>query len=416
MSKQLFASLLFLVLLASLGCGSARPTKGSLALACDLDNYVVSDVFDEWHAVQFRSSASDPDNEMLVQPSISPPAVLSLSTGGQYGAYGAGLLAGWKSVGSEAKPLLRSDVDVVTAVSTGALLAPLAFLGEDERNAMIYANNISDDSFPERGKLSLIWANSLFDSKNKTEMIEQTITPEIVSRIAAATTRSLFVGIVDLDSGRFLRINMVELAKGLSSDPDRQEKCFEAVIDASSAVPVAFSPVFVDGKMLVDGGARRHLFLADPSNMSEQMADEDTYLVSVLNSNLCTQRTVTKNGVLQIAQRSAELLVDQSYKDSVRIQEGAAESSLVDSFSFRHRHYPNASSASKECIAEGQTCTSENPAEDRFCQKFMSCLVSKGHRDGRQFAISGQWPEYADLDLSSYPCDVNDHTNNYLLN
>src|SRR5215469_16988568 len=49
--------------------------------------------------------------------------VLSLSGGGENGAYGAGLLCGW----TEAKS--RPQFDLVTGISTGSLIAPLAFLG-----------------------------------------------------------------------------------------------------------------------------------------------------------------------------------------------------------------------------------------------------------------------------------------------
>jgi predicted acylesterase/phospholipase RssA len=48
---------------------------------------------------------------------------LVLSEGGEDGAYGAGVLAGWTRAGT------RPQFSVVTGVSTGALMAPFAFLG-----------------------------------------------------------------------------------------------------------------------------------------------------------------------------------------------------------------------------------------------------------------------------------------------
>ncbi len=50
---------------------------------------------------------------------------LALSGGGQEGAFGAGLLNGWSQRGT------RPEFEVVTGVSTGALIAPFAFLGPD---------------------------------------------------------------------------------------------------------------------------------------------------------------------------------------------------------------------------------------------------------------------------------------------
>src|SRR5262249_48968575 len=49
--------------------------------------------------------------------------VLVLSGGGMNGAFPAGLLKGWSEAGT------RPQFDVVTGISTGALIAPFAFLG-----------------------------------------------------------------------------------------------------------------------------------------------------------------------------------------------------------------------------------------------------------------------------------------------
>ncbi|MBW9091906.1 patatin-like phospholipase family protein [Rhizobium wenxiniae] len=50
---------------------------------------------------------------------------LAISGGGGNGAFAAGYLKGWSNRGD------RPDFEVVTGVSTGALAAPFAFLGED---------------------------------------------------------------------------------------------------------------------------------------------------------------------------------------------------------------------------------------------------------------------------------------------
>ncbi|NCW90066.1 MAG: patatin family protein, partial [Rhodocyclales bacterium] len=50
---------------------------------------------------------------------------LALSGGGDNGAFGAGLLTGWSERGD------RPEFRLVTGVSTGAMIAPFAFLGSD---------------------------------------------------------------------------------------------------------------------------------------------------------------------------------------------------------------------------------------------------------------------------------------------
>ena len=52
-----------------------------------------------------------------------PSTFLAISGGGDNGAYGAGFLNGWTAAGT------RPEFKAVTGVSTGALIAPFAFLG-----------------------------------------------------------------------------------------------------------------------------------------------------------------------------------------------------------------------------------------------------------------------------------------------
>src|SRR5690348_17775336 len=89
------------------GCGSARPTSPPENLACNLSQYQVRDAYDHIHV--FLAPAKKIDVN-----------VLELSAGGEFGAYGAGFLKGWRSVGSSAKPIARDAIQIVTGVSTGA--------------------------------------------------------------------------------------------------------------------------------------------------------------------------------------------------------------------------------------------------------------------------------------------------------
>ena len=60
-----------------------------------------------------------------------PLTILELSGGGQYGAFGAGFLKGWREAGT------RPEFDIVTGVSTGALLSTHAFLGTPDDDAVL---------------------------------------------------------------------------------------------------------------------------------------------------------------------------------------------------------------------------------------------------------------------------------------
>ena len=74
--------------------------------------------------------------------------VLTISGGGQNGAFGAGFLIGWRESGR------RPEFDIVTGVSTGALLATHAFLGTPADDAVLeelYTQITKRDIYRSRG-------------------------------------------------------------------------------------------------------------------------------------------------------------------------------------------------------------------------------------------------------------------------
>ena len=77
----------------------------------------------------WRPLASKPTNERKLPTTANLPTAyfLAISGGGDDGAFGAGLLAGWSARGD------RPVFGLVTGVSTGALSAPFAFLGDGVR-------------------------------------------------------------------------------------------------------------------------------------------------------------------------------------------------------------------------------------------------------------------------------------------
>ena len=84
---------------------------------------------------------------------LPPSAYLAISGGGDNGAFGAGFLNGWTKAGT------RPKFKLVTGVSTGALMAPFAFLGPDydERLKALYTGismkDIADEAVHARGPL-----------------------------------------------------------------------------------------------------------------------------------------------------------------------------------------------------------------------------------------------------------------------
>ena len=76
-------------------------------------------------AAEFTAALERWDRSTGLAPGATPPPLhmLSISGGGEDGAFGAGLLCGMTAAGT------RPVYNLVTGVSTGALTAPFAFLG-----------------------------------------------------------------------------------------------------------------------------------------------------------------------------------------------------------------------------------------------------------------------------------------------
>ncbi len=157
----------------------------------------------------------------------------AISGGGTDGAYGGGVLAGWSESGK------RPEFAVVTGASIGALVAPYAFLGSryDEDIRKNFTTIGAADIFEDR-----ITRDSLFDYWPLKRLIEQRVTPQLLSAIAAehARGRRLLVATTNYDAGRRVVWNMGAIAaKGDASSL----KLFRDVLLASSAIPGIFSPV-----------------------------------------------------------------------------------------------------------------------------------------------------------------------------
>ena len=162
------------------------------------------------------------------------PTILALSGGGEDGAFGAGVLTGWTRAGG------RPTFDVVTGVSTGALMAPFAFLGPryDSVLRSIYTEYGQDDLMRGRGLPGLL-GDALNDPSPMADLIARHVTPSMVSEIAGAHAagRRLFVVTSNLDTGHadvwdlgaMAAAGRVELIRGVTL--------------ASASVPGFFPPV-----------------------------------------------------------------------------------------------------------------------------------------------------------------------------
>jgi hypothetical protein len=262
--------------------------------------------------------------------------LLAISAGGQIGAYGAGVLTGWKYSNVGRAP----QFDMVTGVSTGALLAPLVFVGDDATAKLVYTTATDEDIYRPRSALELLTANSLVDTTPLQKKIHDTITDDFVGRIAAEGSkgRILAVQAVNLDLGDPIIFDLTAIAAHKShpcGDDVSPRDCISAAMAASSAVPIGFSPVFIKGEMFVDGSLRNYVFtlqlinsiLHHPEEAHRKAIVGGDFLLSVAgtpepqsynldltmvaNTDFEYGITCTGNGILYIAGRSGGIAANE---------------------------------------------------------------------------------------------------------
>jgi len=179
--------------------------------------------------------------------------LLIISGGGDWGAFGAGVLKGWGRVQGE---LARPQFDVVTGVSTGALIAPFAFLGDDasiERVVQLYRNP-QPDTAVSRGFLFFLPGNpSLYTLPGLERELRSALDPATLARLAAQepSGRALLVNTTNIDLGQMRAWDLVAEAKKAAAgdDPGRVHQ----ILLASAGIPAVFPAREIGAHLYVDG-------------------------------------------------------------------------------------------------------------------------------------------------------------------
>jgi predicted acylesterase/phospholipase RssA len=242
---------------------------------------------------------------------------LAVSGGGSDGAFGAGLLVGWSEAGT------RPKFDVVTGVSTGALIAPLAFLGSayDAQLREVYTSYGVNEIARRRPLISIAAEASVADNGPMARLIERYVTNEFLDRVAAEHQkgRRLLIGTTHLDAQRPVIWNMGELA---TKRDEKAAALFRRIMLASAAIPGVFPPVLIsveqDGKlydeMHVDGGVASQVFIFpsqfDPRSMDQRLGRSVTRRLFVIrNGRLNPEWEPVEPELMKIAGRSISSLI-----------------------------------------------------------------------------------------------------------
>jgi predicted acylesterase/phospholipase RssA len=247
---------------------------------------------------------------------LPPSNFLAVSGGGDDGAFGAGLLVGWSERGD------RPQFKLVTGVSTGALIAPFAFLGPEYDRGLteVYTTIDQKDILEKRFVLAALTEDGLADTAPLFRLIERHLDEVMIERIAVEYDRGrlLLIATTNLDAARPVIWNIGAIAR--SGKPGSHE-LIRRILLASASIPGAFPPVMfdvdVDGKshqeLHVDGGAVAQAFLYPPSisvrDMTAVMRDRTRTAFIIRNGKLAAPAEETKRQTLTIAGRAIATLI-----------------------------------------------------------------------------------------------------------
>jgi hypothetical protein len=253
---------------------------------------------------------------------LPPVYFLAVSGGGDNGAFGAGLLNGWTETGT------RPEFKLVTGVSTGALIAPFAFLGPDYDQQLreVYTTMNPDMVYRARGITAALFNDAMADTSPLADVIAKYADARMFAAIAREYNegRLLLIGTTDLDAQRPVIWNIGALAA--SGKPEALD-LFRKILRASAAVPGIFQPVMidveVDGKryqeMHVDGGAIAQLFLYPPAIDPSRAVKRDRSAYIIRNARLDPDYQMADRRTITIAGRAiSTMLAASGHNDVLR--------------------------------------------------------------------------------------------------
>jgi hypothetical protein len=289
MGRGLRGLLLGLCLLAG-GCAQKSVFTADTGRMCDLRPITLEVALPDapdMEASPWLAEAMAPNDQLVTEiernlamkaaDSLIPrtPVFLALSGGSEQGAFGAGILKGWASTTGH-----LPKFDVVTGISTGAILSTFAFV--DAPDAAVEGYRITaEEQLLQRhykrggGDISvasaLIRRGAVGDLGPLYKHLDAYITNDMLLAVAQGEEvdhRKLYIGAVDADSGNAVAFDMTALASRFAravaqKDADESKHvrdCYLRAVIASSSAPMAAPPAFIDNRMYLDGGVRFGLF------------------------------------------------------------------------------------------------------------------------------------------------------------
>ncbi|OJY64427.1 MAG: hypothetical protein BGP16_02575 [Sphingobium sp. 66-54] len=351
-------------------------------------------------------------------PGPETPSVLLLSGGGQWGAFGAGLLTTLAADNSPQRP----NPIAITGVSTGAL--QMLFVGAglehaDVRAALRTAYSPASESeiVDRQSKALAILTGAMSGLKPLRRRIETALCPDdllaqaeradaapvcpVLDRLAASPV-ILLAGFVEARGGRFRFADINAMAADPELTAREKRTCIAGAALASAAMPVFFQQVQVGGKTYFDGGVRQSVFATFVQReIAAQMghAAEPLPLFVLRNGPTDTDSDDKADGrlnALSAALRAEAIIVNQVEVGSVsalRLQMPRGPIGFASADGWQDERVD-------PLVPGAPTCRTLKAAgkDAQFTPAFMACLMAYGDRRAREPRL---WMPLLDLDTAA---------------
>jgi hypothetical protein len=243
------------------------------------------------------------------------------------------VLVGWTETGT------RPEFDVVTGVSSGALLAPFAFVGADGDAALrdLWAGGLTEGLGRNLNPVGLLTGDGVVNPAPLRELIDTYVDDNLVAAIGRghADGRRLLVVTTNLDAQRSVVWNLGAIAA--SGQPGAAELLRDVLL-ASASIPVAFPPVLIDTvartrvirEMHVDGGLSTQIYAVPEAAQVEAGSffvpeGQDATLWLLVNYVLEPEFGVTPSGTFGVGLRAYGTLIKSDVRGDVFSAMDAAE-------------------------------------------------------------------------------------------
>ena len=356
-----------------------------------------------------------PSDPLKENPNLGTPAVLLLSGGGQWGAFGAGFLSRLAEKGK------IPNFFIVTGVSTGGLQA--MFVGTDDPNRWdwlqrAYRIDHEKDVVKRNSKGMAIVTGSFAGLEPLRARVENALCPAGMEQDSCptidalkTTNRQILVGYIEARSGDFFYSDVSQIAEDAETTDARA--CITGATMASAAMPVTFQQVRIgqngEYRAYYDGGVRQSVFASFAEQIAriarasetgmklESVGDLPFYVVRNGPTKLLNEKGSDKADrsadALTAAERAQQIVTNQLEVGSIaalRIQKPTGSIRFISADGWEDHPYTTRDGRDTTCgnIRAGLKGAMFDP-------DFMGCLMSYGRT---RADASSPWRELMEID------------------